>query len=165
MRVDGTTSDRQRSPDQETVGPRGRGPTAPPAPVGQEAVIAMLRALADPNRLRIFDFLMQGDSCNCELNENLGLPPNLLSHHLRVLREAGLITSRRDAVDGRWIYYAVNRAAIQHWRTWFSWFLDPERVQERTMLCGPEGLLRAGSQPGEAEGNACASQPHGRRCR
>ncbi len=104
-----------------------------------EEVAAILKSLADPNRLRIFDILMQGDSCNCELNEKLGLPPNLLSHHLRVLREAGLVRSRRDAVDGRWIYYAVNKKAVARWRAWFNEFLDPARIQERPVLCGPEG--------------------------
>ena len=83
-------------------------------------LMRLLRALADPNRLRIFEYLMEGDSCNCELNEKLGLPSNLLSHHLRVLREAGLITSRRDIVDNRWIYYSVNREAVARWRSWSS---------------------------------------------
>jgi ArsR family transcriptional regulator len=104
-----------------------------------EDVAALVKALADPNRLQIFDLLMQGDSCNCELNEKLGLPPNLLSHHLRVLRDAGLVRSRRDAIDGRWIYYAVEREAVARWRAWFSQFLDPGRIQERAVLCGPEG--------------------------
>lgn len=104
-----------------------------------EDVVVILKALADPNRLRIFDLLMQGDSCNCELKEKLGLPPNLLSHHLHVLRQAGLVRSRRDAIDGRWIYYAVNKKMVAHWRTWFHEFLDPARIQERTVLCGPEG--------------------------
>jgi ArsR family transcriptional regulator len=104
-----------------------------------EEVLAILKSLADPNRLRIFDILMQGDSCNCELNEKLGLPPNLLSHHLRVLREAGLVHSRRDAIDGRWIYYAVSKKAVARWRAWFNEFLDPARIQDRTVLCGPEG--------------------------
>lgn len=54
----------------------------------------VLKALGEPNRLRIFARLMTGDSCNCELRDELGLPPNLLSHHLRVLSEAGLVTSR-----------------------------------------------------------------------
>jgi ArsR family transcriptional regulator, arsenate/arsenite/antimonite-responsive transcriptional repressor len=99
----------------------------------------LLKALADPNRLRILDLLMQGDSCNCELNDRLGLPANLLSHHLRILRKAGLITSRRDALDGRWIYYAADGDAVAHWRNWFSRFLDPARIQTRTALCGPEG--------------------------
>jgi ArsR family transcriptional regulator len=132
---------------------------------GHDEVIGVLRALADPNRLRIFDFLMQGDSCNCELNENLGLPANLLSHHLRVLREAGLINSRRDAIDGRWIYYSVDRGAIRRWRTWFGWLLDPERVQERAMLCGPEGMLTAGSPQGALVNSECASPGRERRCR
>jgi len=100
---------------------------------------AVLKALADPNRLRIFNLLMQGDSCNGELNERLGLPPNLLSHHLRVLREAGLIRSRHDAVDGRWIYYTIDREAAQGWQTWLSELLNPARIQARPCLCGPEG--------------------------
>lgn len=104
-----------------------------------EEVADILKALADPNRLRILDTLMQGDSCNCELNDRLGLPPNLLSHHLRVLRQVGLIDSRRDVVDGRWIYYAVNKETVTHWRAWFNEFLDPARIQIRATLCGPEG--------------------------
>lgn len=104
-----------------------------------EEAVALLKALADLNRLRIFDVLMQGDSCNCELNDKLGLPPNLLSHHLRVLRQAGLVRSRRDALDGRWIYYAVNKKVVADWWDWFNQFLDPARVQERAVLCGPEG--------------------------
>jgi ArsR family transcriptional regulator len=104
-----------------------------------EEAAAIMKALADPNRLRILDLLMQNDSCNCELNERLGLPPNLLSHHLRVLRQAGLVHCRRDLVDGRWIYYAVNKEAAARWRVWFNEFLDPARIRERPVLCGPEG--------------------------
>ncbi|MFW6063931.1 MAG: ArsR/SmtB family transcription factor, partial [Chloroflexota bacterium] len=73
-----------------------------------DEVAAVLKALGEPNRLRILDELMKGDTCNAELNEALGLSPNLLSHHLRVLSEAGLVTSRRDRIDGRWIYYTVD---------------------------------------------------------
>ena len=110
-----------------------------------EDVTALLKALADPNRLRVLDTLMKGVSCNGELNDRLGMPPNLLSHHLRVLKKAGLITSRRDAVDGRWIYYAVDHATVARWRGWFNTFLDPARTQPRC-LCGPEGELAGTSQ-------------------
>jgi len=103
-----------------------------------EEVAIILKALSDQNRLRILDVLMTGVSCNCELNDRLGLPPNLLSHHLRVLREAGLVTSRRDVIDGRWIYYEVDKAAVSRWQSWFTGFLNPARLQERP-LCGPEG--------------------------
>jgi len=111
----------------------------------------VLKALADPNRLRIMDVLMQGDSCNCELNDKLGLLPNLLSHHLRVLRQAGLLNSRRDALDGRWIYYAVEKETASRWQAWFSQFLNPNRIQERPLLCGPEGQFAANPLTVEAE--------------
>jgi ArsR family transcriptional regulator len=106
---------------------------------------AVFKALSDPNRLRIFAELMSGDSCNCELKDNLGLASNLLSHHLKVLESVGLIQSRRDVVDGRWIYYSVNQAAAAHWRSWFNHFLDPTHIQER-LVCGPERDLIMASQ-------------------
>jgi ArsR family transcriptional regulator len=73
-------------------------------------------ALGDPIRLRILGELTGGRRCVCELLEELGIAPNLLSYHLRVLREAGLVTGSRR---GRWVDYrladdrlAVLRAAI-----------------------------------------------------
>ncbi|UCG26217.1 MAG: winged helix-turn-helix transcriptional regulator [Chloroflexota bacterium] len=106
---------------------------------------AVLKALSEPNRLRIFATLMTGDSCNNELRDKLGLAPNLLSHHLRALEKAGLVHSRRDRVDGRWIYYSVDREAAGQWQKWFAGFLDPARIQERP-VCGPEGQLIEVSQ-------------------
>ena len=103
---------------------------------------AMLKAISEPNRLRIFAELMTGNSCNCELEETVGLPRNLLSHHLRVLSKAGLVHSRRDTVDGRWIYYSVDEDAVARWHNWFSTFLDRSRIQDRR-LCGPEGQIIA----------------------
>lgn len=104
------------------------------------AVTAVLKTLGEPNRLRIFAALMNGNSCNCELQETLGLAPNLLSHHLRTLEKAGLVHSRRDRADGRWIYYSVDRTAAARWQSWFQNFFDPTRIQKRP-LCGPEGQV------------------------
>lgn len=103
-------------------------------------IAAVLKALGEPNRLRIFAELMKGDTCNAELNETLGLSPNLLSHHLRVLSDTGLVTSRRDRIDGRWIYYSVDREAAARWQQWFAEFLNPARIRERE-VCGPEGQV------------------------
>ena len=103
-------------------------------------VATVLKALSDPNRLRIFAELMSGDTCNGELVARLELPANLLSHHLKVLSEVGLIGSRRDRVDGRWVYYSVDPSAVAHWRSWFAAFLDPAQISTR-QVCGPEGQL------------------------
>jgi arsenate reductase len=100
---------------------------------------AVLKAMADPNRLRILDLLSQAESCNAELKEKLGLPPNLLSYHLGVLREAGLVQSRPDSIDARWIYYRVDARVLRRWRSWFGEFLRRPRLHPRPALCGPEG--------------------------
>jgi ArsR family transcriptional regulator len=100
----------------------------------------VLKALSEPNRLRILAELMSGDSCNCELADQLALPANLLSHHLRVLSEAGLVNTRRDRIDGRWVYYSVDRAAASYWQAWFAAFFDPSHIRTRP-VCGPEGQV------------------------
>jgi ArsR family transcriptional regulator len=67
-----------------------------------ETRVQVFAALSDPIRLRILDLLCSGQSCVCDLQDAVGVAPNLLSYHLRVLREAGLVeTSRR----GRWVDY------------------------------------------------------------
>lgn len=105
-------------------------------------ILACLKAYADPNRLRIFALLLEGELCNGMLNEMLGLAPNLLSHHLRVLREAGLIQDRRDSVDARWIYYSVDEAALSRWYRWLLTFFNPVQLAAQRDVCGPEQRQR-----------------------
>ncbi|QDO88138.1 metalloregulator ArsR/SmtB family transcription factor [Ornithinimicrobium ciconiae] len=62
---------------------------------------AIYAALGDPARLRIVDILTTGDAAPSELAEALGMPSNLLAHHLKVLREVGLVSSHRSQGDGR----------------------------------------------------------------
>jgi protein-tyrosine-phosphatase len=62
---------------------------------------AVYAALGDPARLRIVDILTTSDAAPSELVEALGMPSNLLAHHLKVLREVGLVSSHRSQGDGR----------------------------------------------------------------
>lgn len=98
---------------------------------------AELKLLADPTRLRIFDLLMQGVQCNCEIGDALGLSPNLISHHLGALRRAGLVDVERDQSDARWLYYSVNQTVLQEFRAVIDSFLDPARIEARQPSCGP----------------------------
>lgn len=75
----------------------------------QEAadMAVVLAAIADPARLRIISMLAAapgGSACGCELEEPLGLSQPTVSHHLRVLREAGLVEGSRW---GRWVHYRL----------------------------------------------------------
>ena len=69
----------------------------------------LCRALSDENRLRIVEMLTTGERCVCELTAALDLGQSLLSHHLKTLKDAGLVTDRRE---GRWVYYTLDREAL-----------------------------------------------------
>lgn len=71
---------------------------------GSKAV-TVLKALADPVRLRLFHLLSLGDElCVCHLTDALELPQSTVSRHLGVLRHAGLVETRRD---GKWVHYRM----------------------------------------------------------
>ena len=107
-----------------------------------QRLAAYLKVLADPTRLEIFDLLMHGVQCNCEFGVALDLAPNLISHHLGVLRRAGLVTAARDPLDARWIYYSINRDALVELSAHLGAFFDPDRIQEREPQCGPRAASR-----------------------
>ena len=70
------------------------------------------RIIGEPNRWRILDFLRSGERCVCEITSGLGLAQNLVSHHLRILREEGLVLVRHETGDGRWSYYRLNQEVL-----------------------------------------------------
>ena len=97
-----------------------------------------LKALSDPTRLSVFDMLMEGVQCNCEIADRLGLSLSLISHHVRILREAGLVQSQRDPDDARWIYYAIDQQALGELNEAIRRLLDVDRIQPRQPSCGPK---------------------------
>ena len=81
--------------------------TTPLGAAEAEVLSEVLRALADPARLRLVSLLAAapgGERCGCDLTEPLGLSQPTVSHHLKVLHDAGLLSRERR---GRWVYYAL----------------------------------------------------------
>jgi ArsR family transcriptional regulator len=77
----------------------------------REQVAARFRALADPTRVAIVNCLSAADEvCVCNLTETFDLSQPTISHHLKILREAGLVESRRR---GTWAYYRLVPEAIE----------------------------------------------------
>ena len=73
----------------------------------------MFKALADPVRLRLVSLIgahQGGQVCVCDLTDAFDLTQPTISHHLKVLREAGIITSERR---GTWVYYRLEPAALE----------------------------------------------------
>lgn len=73
-------------------------------------LVRTFKALADPARLRIVGLLVQGERCGQELAAELSLSPATVSHHLRRLRDAGLLRERREAP---YVFYQFDQAALR----------------------------------------------------
>src|SRR5512138_2373316 len=80
--------------------------------------VSMLKALADPVRLRILDFLQDPPPgacsperiCAFDLEKHVGLRQPTVSHHMKILADAGLVSA---AKHGRWVYYEIRPAAFR----------------------------------------------------
>jgi ArsR family transcriptional regulator len=84
-----------------------------------ERIAAIARALGDPIRMQLVDVLRKhaGKVCVCELVPLFELSQPTVSHHLKVLREAGIVGSERR---GLWAYYYVNPDAVEELSSWLK---------------------------------------------
>lgn len=78
---------------------------------------AFLRAISDPNRLKILCVLQGGSKCVCELVPIVGISNKLASHHLKQLKEVGLLVENRE---GKFIRYSLNKQAISEYKKIFN---------------------------------------------
>lgn len=74
-------------------------------------IVLGFKALSDPLRLQVIELLQVQEMCVCDLTTHLQVSQSKLSFHLKALREAGLIRSRRQE---RWIYYSLNLPHLVH---------------------------------------------------
>lgn len=101
-----------------TLGPDTAAVCCPPMvrePLGEQAAVdlaRMFKALSDPVRLRLLSMIASyegGEACVCDLTGPFDVSQPTISHHLKVLREAGLVGFERR---GTWVYYWVRPAAL-----------------------------------------------------
>ena len=71
--------------------------------------IKVMKALSDPNRIKMVKLLQRRELCVCEIQEALGLAQSTASKHLKILEEAGLITYSKE---GLWVNYKLSDGAI-----------------------------------------------------
>jgi len=72
--------------------------------------VSFFHALSDETRLEIMERLKDGEQCVCDLTDALKTGQSRLSFHLKVLKDAGLIT---DRPEGRWMYYSLNAQTLE----------------------------------------------------
>ncbi len=98
-------------------------------------VWAALTALADPVRLRIILMLREREQCVCHLTDALGLSQGTISHHMGLLKRAGLVEDRRDCCDARWVYYRLNPTGVAAFQSAVNEIFDTSRTDETPADC------------------------------
>jgi ArsR family transcriptional regulator len=73
-------------------------------------IARLFHALSDETRLQIIECLLECEQCVCDLTDALKTGQSRLSFHLKTLKDAGILTDRRE---GRWVYYSLNREAVE----------------------------------------------------
>lgn len=96
-----------------------------------QGLLQRLQALADEKRLAVVNRLRKGEHCVCDLQEVVGTSQSLLSHHLKVLREAGLVSGRKE---GRWVHYSLVSEALAEVES----FLEKTRSDAESSPTGVE---------------------------
>jgi len=77
----------------------------------------LFKALADENRLQIMEILKDGEKCACKLLEALQISQPTLSHHMKILCDAELVSGRKE---GKWMYYSLSKAGIKNAKTYLK---------------------------------------------
>jgi ArsR family transcriptional regulator len=114
----------------------------------------ILKALADPSRLRILNILLRQEECVCDLQSVLELPQSLLSRHLAYLRNAGIVRDRRDgprvfyslALDGE-VGQALQEFLQRVLPLFETFQADSARMRQRTEACLTSGGLTDANRP------------------
>jgi ArsR family transcriptional regulator len=132
-----------------------------------KSFVKVMKAAADPNRVRILKMLEQKEMCVCEIRAALGLAQPTVSTHLKILEEAGLVARRKE---GLWVNYCRTKgdspyaeALLHHLRDWLN--EDPEirKILRRLPYLDREEICRverkpAGSRQEKVKGKTTASR-------
>ena len=85
----------------------------------------VFKALSDENRIRILKMLHSGEKCACKLLEELNISQPTLSHHMKILCDAGIIAGRKE---GKWTHYSLCCEGICRVRGLMKELLSPENI-------------------------------------
>lgn len=79
--------------------------------------LKVFKALSNDNRLKIINLLDQNNLCACKILEKIELSQSTISHHMKILEDADLVTSKKD---GKWRYYSINSQTFNELKLFFS---------------------------------------------
>ena len=93
--------------------------------MNERKTAALFKALGDENRIRILKLLHDGEMCACHLLEELNIGQSTLSHHMKILCDAGIVTGRKE---GKWMHYSICCEGVNETRALLEELLSPKRA-------------------------------------
>jgi ArsR family transcriptional regulator len=109
-------------------------------------LIRVMKALSDPNRVKVIKMLQEKELCVCEIQSALRLAQPTVSRHMKVLEDAGLVASRKD---GLWVNYSLNSdghpyatTLLRHLQDWLRDDPDIRRMMKKLPLICREDICR-----------------------
>ena len=98
-----------------------------------ENLSSVLKAMSDPNRIKIIDILSKGTMCGCHVLEHFDFTQPTLSHHMKVLEKAGIVSVNKKS---QWHYYALNDEFVESFMgSMTQLFTENESVDDKQSVC------------------------------
>ena len=94
----------------------------------KENISKLMVSFSDPFRLEIIDLMMDGEVCVCDIMKLTKLSQSRISYHIKILKEAGLISDRQE---GRWVYYSLNKESLFLIKEWITSLTDYSSNRKR----------------------------------
>ena len=91
----------------------------------EQEMAGIFKALSDENRIRILKLLHSGEKCACKLLEELNISQPTLSHHMKILCDAGIVSGRRE---GKWTHYSICCEGVCRIRNLMKQLLSAEHI-------------------------------------
>ena len=92
----------------------------------------VFKAFCDENRLQILELLRGGEKCACRLLEEMSISQPTLSHHMKILCDAGIVVGRKE---GKWMHYRISPEGVQTAREYLSGFTAADPAHESKSCC------------------------------
>ncbi len=89
--------------------------------IKKENISKLMVSFSDPFRLEIIELMIDGEVCVCDIMKLTNLSQSRISYHIKILKEAGLISDRQE---GRWVYYSLNKESLLLIKEWIFSLID-----------------------------------------
>lgn len=74
-------------------------------------IATMFKAFCDENRIQILEMLREGEKCACHILEEMQVTQPTLSHHMKILCDAGVVVGRKE---GKWMHYSISESGLEN---------------------------------------------------